>query len=98
MCPFYLAGFCPDGKRCKFAHPSFKIPMGTPAAVQRVFNSGFGICNNCHERGHKATYCPYLPTKVNLQQVDQPKTQITQPIQNQEKKDLSEVTCFKVNF
>uniref|UniRef100_A0A914D9E7 Cleavage and polyadenylation specificity factor subunit 4 n=1 Tax=Acrobeloides nanus TaxID=290746 RepID=A0A914D9E7_9BILA len=95
-CPLYMAGFCPDGKRCKYAHPSFKIPtMGAMSAMQRNFNTGFGICNNCHERGHKATFCPYLPTKMNLSQVEQPKTQITQPIQPQEKKSLSEVTCFK---
>lgn len=99
-CPLYISGFCPDGKHCKFAHPNFRIPMGGPSATQRNYTQGYGVCNNCHEKGHKATNCPYLPTKMNLAQIDQPRMQITQPIaQNpQEKKSLSEVTCFKVKL
>ncbi|VDK56078.1 unnamed protein product, partial [Gongylonema pulchrum] len=59
LCPNYLAGFCPDGKECKYAHPSFSIPPADPSQSLRArgqYNHGI-VCHNCHERGHKVTFC-----------------------------------------
>ncbi|MFH4974825.1 hypothetical protein AB6A40_001534 [Gnathostoma spinigerum] len=103
LCPNYLAGFCPEGKGCKFAHPSFNIPPADPVTTLRQrgqFNMGI-ICHNCHERGHKATYCPHLPTQSQLPLLDSNRinTQMTSEaalqLQLHDKKALSEVTCYK---
>lgn len=52
------------GKECKFTHPSFALPApeNPVANNKRLFNHQI-ICHNCHERGHKATHCPHLPTQ-----------------------------------
>jgi hypothetical protein len=68
MCPNYLAGFCPDGALCKFSHPTFDIPVPDPVQQQRRFYNQSIVCHNCHERGHKATYCPHLPATGQQQQ------------------------------
>lgn len=55
LCPNYLAGFCPDGRDCKYAHPSFNIPPVDTTQMLRArgqYNIGI-VCHNCHERGHK---------------------------------------------
>lgn len=55
LCPNYLAGFCPDGRDCKYAHPSFNIPPVDTTQILRArgqYNIGI-VCHNCHERGHK---------------------------------------------
>uniref|UniRef100_A0A914W6W8 Cleavage and polyadenylation specificity factor subunit 4 n=1 Tax=Plectus sambesii TaxID=2011161 RepID=A0A914W6W8_9BILA len=62
ICRSYLNGLCPEGPNCKFYHPSFDIPTPDPMQQQRRFYNLSIICHNCHERGHKATYCPHLPT------------------------------------
>lgn len=57
FCPNYLAGFCPEGKECKYAHPSFNSPPIDATQLLRakgVFNIGI-VCHNCHERGHKVS-------------------------------------------
>lgn len=100
LCPNYLAGFCMDGKECKYAHPSFNIPPVDTTQILRArgqYNIGI-VCHNCHERGHKATYCPHLPTQTQLPLLDSSKVN-TQPIVDvavlSEKKALSDVTCYK---
>lgn len=103
LCPLYLLGFCPDGPECKFTHPSFAIPTMDPKSnYSGKFPMGI-MCHNCHERGHKATHCPNLPAAgaTQLPQVD-----LTRPHHHhhhqhggmtgmQERKSLSEVTCYK---
>lgn len=98
LCPNYLAGFCPEGKSCKYAHPSFNLPPAELSQGQRVKGNIGIVCHNCHERGHKATYCPHLPTQTQLPVMDtsqptshEPTVQIPVP----DKKALSEVTCYK---
>jgi cleavage and polyadenylation specificity factor subunit 4 len=34
LCPFYLAGFCPQGKACQLAHPRW--PENLPKPTVRV--------------------------------------------------------------
>ncbi|VDK78662.1 unnamed protein product [Litomosoides sigmodontis] len=100
LCPNYLAGFCPDGRECKYAHPSFNIPPVDTTQILRArgqYNIGI-VCHNCHERGHKATYCPHLPTQTQLPLLDSSKVnaQISQElVALSEKKALSDVTCYK---
>ncbi|KIH48201.1 hypothetical protein ANCDUO_21733, partial [Ancylostoma duodenale] len=104
ICPNYIAGFCPDGKECKFTHPSFALPApeNPVANNKRLFNHQI-ICHNCHERGHKATHCPHLPTQQGKPSDSNPMTNRTistvQPVDLSlfpDKKSLSEVTCYKV--
>ncbi|CAJ0601744.1 unnamed protein product [Cylicocyclus nassatus] len=100
ICPNYLAGFCPDGKECKFTHPSFALPAPeNPVANNKRMFSHQIICHNCHERGHKATHCPHLPTQQNKQSESNPASNRTvQPVDLSlfpDKKSLSEVTCYK---
>ncbi|EYB98354.1 hypothetical protein Y032_0132g1737 [Ancylostoma ceylanicum] len=103
ICPNYIAGFCPDGKECKFTHPSFALPApeNPVANNKRLFNHQI-ICHNCHERGHKATHCPHLPTQQGKPSDSNPMTNRTistvQPVDLSlfpDKKSLSEVTCYK---
>ncbi|VDK76150.1 unnamed protein product [Onchocerca ochengi] len=95
LCPNYLAGFCPDGRDCKYAHPSFNIPPVDTTQILRArgqYNIGI-VCHNCHERGHKATYCPHLPTQAQLPLLDSSKVnaQISQElVALSEKKALSD--------
>uniref|UniRef100_F1KXT8 Cleavage and polyadenylation specificity factor subunit 4 n=1 Tax=Ascaris suum TaxID=6253 RepID=F1KXT8_ASCSU len=101
LCPNYLAGFCPDGKNCKYAHPSFSLPpadMSQGLRNRGTFNSGI-VCHNCHERGHKATFCPHLPTQnqplLDSSRVNQATPHEPVQVQLPDKKALSEVTCYK---
>uniref|UniRef100_A0A914ZG25 Cleavage and polyadenylation specificity factor subunit 4 n=2 Tax=Parascaris univalens TaxID=6257 RepID=A0A914ZG25_PARUN len=101
LCPNYLAGFCPDGKNCKYAHPSFSLPpadMSQGLRNRGTFNSGI-VCHNCHERGHKATFCPHLPTQnqplLDSSRVNQAPSHEPVQVQLPDKKALSEVTCYK---
>ncbi|KAI6229431.1 Cleavage and polyadenylation specificity factor subunit 4 [Aphelenchoides besseyi] len=71
VCPNYLCGFCPDGKECKFTHPSFNIPTFDPKASGNTRVSASIMCHNCHERGHKATNCPHLPSGAQIPQLNQ---------------------------
>lgn len=68
-----MLGFCPEGPTCKFTHPSFDLPdPKTYISTFQKFSSQTGIlCHNCHERGHKATFCPHLPAQSQLPSVDQ---------------------------
>ncbi|KAK6028006.1 zinc knuckle [Ostertagia ostertagi] len=109
ICPNYVAGFCPDGKECKFTHPSFALPAPENCASnnKRLFNHQI-ICHNCHERGHKATHCPHLPNQQG-KRFGAFQTSESNPITNRtvttvqpvdlslfpDKKSLSEVTCYK---
>ncbi|EFO12360.1 hypothetical protein LOAG_16173, partial [Loa loa] len=89
-----------DGRDCKYAHPSFNIPPVDTTQILRArgqYNIGI-VCHNCHERGHKATYCPHLPTQTQLPLLDSSKVnvQISQElVALSEKKALSDVTCYK---
>ncbi|VDN57391.1 unnamed protein product [Dracunculus medinensis] len=104
LCPNYLAGFCLEGHLCKYAHPSFNIPPLDASALLRTrghYNMGI-ICHNCHERGHKATFCPHLPTQTQPSVAEpvrvQSSTDSTQPNLADNKhfqKALSDVTCYK---
>ncbi|CAI4224540.1 unnamed protein product [Auanema sp. JU1783] len=96
MCPNYLAGFCPEGPDCKFAHPTFALPAAENSSAnnKKTFNQLI-TCHNCHERGHKATYCPNLPQKTATEIVN---TNSRGPVDLSlipDKKVLSEVTCYK---
>ncbi|KHN84489.1 Cleavage and polyadenylation specificity factor subunit 4 [Toxocara canis] len=104
LCPSYLAGFCPEGPNCKYAHPSFNLPpidSGQGMRNRGPFNAGI-ICHNCHERGHKATFCPHLPTQnqplLDSSRVNQQMPAEPVQVQLPDKKALSEVTCYKATF
>jgi len=96
FCPLFLLGFCPDGSSCKFSHPSFNLPVIESRTVFSGVRFGnLGVtCHNCHERGHKATYCPHLPAQSQLPQVDQSRMKPVEHILT-DKKNLSEITCYK---
>uniref|UniRef100_A0AC35UI80 Cleavage and polyadenylation specificity factor subunit 4 n=1 Tax=Rhabditophanes sp. KR3021 TaxID=114890 RepID=A0AC35UI80_9BILA len=123
FCPNYLIGFCPNGKDCKDAHPSFAIPVtdSKPKHNQQNFIQNGIVCHNCHEKGHKATFCPSLPNSQGPQPISNnpPPFRVpnndpqAQPIlatglvnfgrtyqshtHHFEKKNLSEITCYKCN-
>lgn len=92
------------GPNCKFTHPSFSLPPYDPRfQANTKFNIQGVLCHNCHERGHKATHCPHLPNQQQTQVVTQVKpwnqpTQIDATFVVGDKKNLSEVTCYKVIF
>ncbi|KAK0427717.1 hypothetical protein QR680_010387 [Steinernema hermaphroditum] len=102
LCPNYVAGFCPDGPECKYTHPSFNIPAADGGTIsKKPYNQGI-ICHNCHERGHKATYCPHLPTgngeaKPTVARNFQMPTGAAAALaaMQSEKKTLQDVTCYK---
>ncbi|TKR63400.1 hypothetical protein L596_027236 [Steinernema carpocapsae] len=103
LCPNYLAGFCPDGPDCKYTHPSFNIPMAEGGMYQKThkYNTGI-VCHNCHERGHKATFCPHLPTgnsgdKPTVARNFQMPTGAAAALaaMHTDKKTLQDVTCYK---
>ncbi|KAI1715446.1 zinc finger c-x8-C-x5-C-x3-H type (and similar) domain-containing protein [Ditylenchus destructor] len=102
FCPLFLLGFCPEGPNCKFTHPSFNLPAYDPrgpVGTKFGHQSANILCHNCHERGHKATNCPHLPTQTQLPQVDHSRArQFNQPIDYSfltDKKNLADVTCYK---
>ncbi|KAI6188816.1 Cleavage and polyadenylation specificity factor subunit 4 [Aphelenchoides besseyi] len=94
ICPNYLCGFCPDGKECKFTHPSFNIPTFDPKASGNARVSASIMCHNCHERGHKATNCPHLPSGAQIPQLDQNRARTFQATEH-EKRNMADVTCYK---
>uniref|UniRef100_A0A1I7XJG6 Cleavage and polyadenylation specificity factor subunit 4 n=1 Tax=Heterorhabditis bacteriophora TaxID=37862 RepID=A0A1I7XJG6_HETBA len=102
MCPNFLVGFCPDGPNCKFTHPSFALPAAENSQVnnKRVYNQLI-ICHNCHERGHKATHCPHLPSQQGKPAENNPANRgPVQPVDLSmfpDKKSLAEVTCYKMS-
>lgn len=97
LCPYFLNGFCPTGKKlCKLSHPSFDIPKPDAMEAARRMFQGSIVCHNCHERGHKASYCPNLP--AGLQPKPLPRMPfLLRPGQPPvlEKKPISHVTCYK---
>ncbi|KAI6215883.1 Cleavage and polyadenylation specificity factor subunit 4 [Aphelenchoides besseyi] len=94
VCPNYLCGFCPDGKECKFTHPSFNIPTFDPKASGNTRVSASIMCHNCHERGHKATNCPHLPSGAQIPQLNQNRARTFQSTEH-EKRNMADVTCYK---
>lgn len=96
FCPLFLLGFCPEGPTCKFSHPSFDMPQIEPAP-RTNFRPNYGVtCHNCHERGHKATYCPHLPAQTQLSQVDASKLkQYNTQAQEQQRRNIADITCYK---
>lgn len=90
------------GSICKFTHPSFSLPAyDARYQTNTKFNTQGLLCHNCHERGHKATHCPHLPNQQPTLAVTQVKpwnqpTPIDINLATQDKKNLSEVTCYKV--
>ncbi|CAJ0574137.1 unnamed protein product, partial [Mesorhabditis spiculigera] len=100
ICPNFVFGFCAEGKECKFAHPTFELP----AAENPITNNKRGgfynasiICHNCHEKGHKATFCPRLPgsQQGGTAAAPQQAFRVFDASMIPEKKSLSEVTCYK---
>ncbi|XP_039271374.2 cleavage and polyadenylation specificity factor subunit 4-like [Styela clava] len=56
MCINYLIGFCPDGKKCKYTHPTWDLPTVEPKGAK---------CHICGEFGHKVATCPQNPYRTS---------------------------------
>jgi len=97
ICPNYLCGFCQDGKQCKFTHPSFNIPAYDPKLASAPRINVSIICHNCHQKGHKATNCPNLPsTNPGPQFESTNRARNFVAASNEfEKRNVADVTCFK---
>uniref|UniRef100_A0A915EHF5 Cleavage and polyadenylation specificity factor subunit 4 n=1 Tax=Ditylenchus dipsaci TaxID=166011 RepID=A0A915EHF5_9BILA len=109
-CPWYDRGFCRHGAFVSTGIVvEFSVRFFCLVSALRVLIASSPIllsiclpvlCHNCHERGHKATHCPHLPTQQQLPQIDQNRARsFNQPIDPttfmSDKKNLSEVTCYK---
>lgn len=98
-----MLGFCPEGPTCKFSHPSFDLPdPKTYISTFQKFSTQTGIlCHNCHERGHKATFCPHLPAQTQLPNFDQnnsPNVGLIKPVLHHARKFAGVPNAEQPNF
>jgi len=62
LCLKYLSGLCINGSECKYMHPRFELPP-PPETKGDLTVKKPPVCHYCGELGHKASYCPMLPTE-----------------------------------